>query len=171
MPIYRHQCNACGVELLDLMGINDPNPDHCGSTMLRLMPRRVVGRVAPDTNGVHAGSGFASSGPVLDLPAADEVLASASAMPGSFTPPPVDPNNKLAIPWRTKPDAKDYAELDANERDGRWRDSCERLTEWRANCLEQDGISRGDALSLASQSQQQITEQSRAANERVDGLT
>jgi len=178
MPLYRHRCTECEVETLDLQPLDAVRPRHCGARMERLMPRRVVGRVAPDSNGAHLGSGFASLAPagarghVEDARSCKvgEILASGSAPVTSIKPTLVDTENPLAIPWRTKPDAKDYTELDAGERDSRWRDTVERMTNWQANCLEQDGIDRGEALSRASQQQQRVAEQSRADNCRMDGL-
>src|SRR5690606_22052254 len=61
MPIFRHGCQSCGVEIVDLYPSTDAAPECCGSTMRRLMPKRVVGRVVADSNGVHTGSGFAVS--------------------------------------------------------------------------------------------------------------
>lgn len=173
MPLYRHECTRCRVERLDLLRIDDPNPDHCGATMRRIMPRRVVGRVVPDSNGAHVGSGFAQAGHVDAGPdtETEQVVASASCMPSSLPAKRIDPDDKLSIPWNTKPLAKDYADCDAAERDGRWHDTCQRMTEWQASCLEQDGIGRGEALRRASQLQQTVTEQARAENTRDDGLT
>jgi predicted nucleic acid-binding Zn ribbon protein len=172
MPLYRHECLSCGVESLDLLRLHDPPPAHCSAAMRRIMPRRVVGRVAPDSNGVHTGSGFASTGRVDDGEIHDRVLAAASCMPSSAPPSrPIDPDNKLDIPWHTKPQPKDYTECNAGERDARWHDTCERMTEFLANGYEQDGMSRGDALRRASQLEQQVIEQARASNVREDGLT
>lgn len=169
MPILRHECGSCGRELTDLYQPRDPKPYCCGRKMRLLMPTHVVGRVKPDSNGVHTGSGFASAGSVA-ASTKDQVLASASAMPSSLPVKPRDPEDPYAIPLPTET-RKDYELCSAAERDDRWRDATERLTTWQTNCLEAGGVEPAEARRTATETQQQVTERARTENVRDDGLT
>lgn len=170
MPLLRHECSVCKVEIVDLYKLTDPTPMHCGDAMRLLMPRRVVGRVKPDSNGVHTGSGFASNGLRAVEEAKDQVLASASAMPSSLPVKPRDPGDPYAIPLPTE-DRKDYELCSADQRDDRWRDATERMTAWQTRCLEAGGEAPDVARRKASETQQQVTARARAENVRDDGLT
>lgn len=186
MPLYRYTCTRCAIEFVDLRGINEAAPDHCGKAMAKLMPRRVVGRVVPDSNGVHTGSGFARSGvpapepskpsgaQLWDVQAAMREQGSDIEMLGGasdplrpqnrFIAPEIDPTDPTMIPQppSTGVWAKDYEDCDAAERDERWRDSTEALATWHAKGLDTKGSEPANARAFASQAAQQTIERARA---------
>jgi hypothetical protein len=147
MPLYRHDC-ACGFESVDLLAVGEGNPDHCGATMRRLPPRRVVGRVRGDSNGAHQGSGFAA--PIVGH---EEQWTGDGDEPGSMRPQQKqvsklrDPDDPTAVkqPNRTGAWVKDYGECTAAERDERWRDTAAAVADWTTRGLE----SKGEAPAVA----------------------
>lgn len=169
MPIYRYECNTCRSRFSDLLKLDAPNPAcKCGGETTKLMPRRVVGRVMPDSNGVHTGSGFACSSPAADEP--ETLAAVAGEMPTAMELPAITGDPKLHMPWKTN-FAKDYADCAADERDARWHDTAQAMTQWQADCLASGGVDYSAALAQASQTQQQVVAQSRSEMQRADGLT
>jgi hypothetical protein len=78
---------------------------------------------------------------------------------------PCDNEAPGAIPWDCQADsrAKDYGDCNAEERDGRWRDSVEALTAWQAKSLALGGEDYGTALAKASETQQAVAANARAA--------
>jgi len=163
MPILRHECYSCGVEIVDLYALTDPTPQHCGEPMRLLMPRRVVGRVQPDSNGAHAGSGFAAPQPdrVTEIPKPRMVA------------PLVDPTDETAPAPApsTGVFAKDYEQCTAAERDERWHDGAQALSAWTAKQLESKGEKPDAARAVASDAAQRTIEKARADSTRADGLT
>jgi hypothetical protein len=167
VPIYRHTCRECGDVTTDLLGLESPNPTCCGSSMVRLMPRRVVGRVINPSAGPPARA--PRPAPVqpdqlrrlrqLERPEGLDQIC--KTRPEALDLPPVDPSLP-AIPWASSVAAKPVTERNAGERDAGWRDTCEAMTEWQAQWLERDGVDRGAALRKASTTQQAVVEQARA---------
>lgn len=188
MPLLRHECRVCGVETLDLFGPNSPVPLHCGEAMRLLMPRRVVGRVVPDSNGVHSGSGFSAASaaekvarkPVTFQTEAGEAHVMgdmddyASELPSSrVVAPEVDPTNPDQIPLAptTGVFAKDYEDCSAAERDARWRDSAQALASFTARKLEEKGEAPSDARAKAAEAATTTISKAREQSSRGDGLT
>jgi len=169
MPIYRHECSGCGVEATDLFGLRDDPPRCCGQTMTRLMPRRVVGRVMPDTDGAHVGSGFAP--PSTSGEDAPVTIASASVAPPASIEGQFDAADPLALPLAGKPRPKRYSDSTAAERDEYWHDTTQAMTAWQTNGLESDGVQPDAARRTAEQTQQQMSARARADLVRADGLT
>lgn len=182
MPILLHECSACKRELTDLYQPRDPKPYCCGRAMRLLMPTRVVGRVVPDSNGAHAGSGFASS-PSSDamrfaLADGGEAVQCGDAVyegrPESrLVSSPVDPDDERNIPLApsTGAFAKDYEDCSADERDARWHDSAQALSAWTATQLEKTGENPTAAREKAADAAQQTITKARAESTRADGLT
>jgi hypothetical protein len=80
-----------------------------------------------------------------------------------------DPANPLAIPamdFKT-----DYADCSATERDDRWRQTKEAMTQWQTNCLVDGGMDYGAAKKKADAFQTEATIKARVNNRREDGLT
>lgn len=190
MPLYRYTCNACRREFVELVSMHAPNPTCCGAETTKLMPRRVVGRVMPDSNGVHAGSGFASSSsapsftPASTASLADFAGTDAEAeaeafetllrvegeVPKSEPPKLANPDHPLNVPLATK-FAKDYDRCSADERDACWHDTAEAFTAWQARVKVDNGLDYSTALAQASTEQQAVVAQARAEMQRADGLT
>lgn len=194
MPIYSHECASCGHRSTGLYKLSDPAPPCCGDRMRRLVPRGVVGRCVPDSNGAHAGSGFAkpsSEPPRFVNPAAELVRFTTDEgeleVVGDFdgyeqrtpetrfvsTPIDHDPNdpNAIAPQPSTGPFAKDYEDCTADERDARWRDGAQALAAWTANQLEAKGASPTKARDQATEAAQQAITKARGQASREDGLT
>lgn len=199
MPQHRYTCESCGRERVELVLRADESPPNCcGATMGRAMPRRVVGRCMPDSNGVHAGSGFAAAPApellgdrlapaagtgelaprVVDTAGGELELTGNPEEPGMlpqnrWVSAPHDPDDKTAIPEpaETGVFAKDYAACDAEQRDARWRDTTEALTAWHAGLLEGQGEAPAAARATASETSQRTVERARAEGSREDGLT
>lgn len=146
MPLYRHECSRCGLESLDLLPIGDDTPAHCGGSMRRLMPRRVVGRVVADSNGAHAGSGFAAP-----APASVEVAAPRAQQRNIAQR--VDASDPTVVPPAPKTGAfaKAYAECNAAERDARWHDTAQAVETWTTKGLEAKGQAPAVARKVAAQ--------------------
>lgn len=152
--------------------------------MRLLIPRGVVGRVAPDTNGVHAGSGFAKSPPISSSPTmtvdGHELQPVGSPADYPETVPesrivssPVDTTDEaiIAPPTPTGVFAKDYEDCSASERDARWHDGAQALAAWTARQLEAKGEAPVAARSTASEVAQQTITKARSESTRADGLT
>lgn len=193
MPQHRYACSACGRERVELvLRARELPPTCCGAAMTKVMPRRVVGRCTPDSNGVHAGSGFArvrvrdaegelekARPRVVEAAEGDEIeLLGDPDAPGlvpkqRWVSTPLDPDDPTAIPepehagvW-----AKDYAECSADQRDARWQDTAEALTTWHARQLEAQGETPKAARSVASEASQRTVERARGEASREDGVT
>ena len=193
MPILRHECRSCGVEIVDLYPSTDAAPECCGSTMRRLMPKRVVGRCVADSNGAHAGSGFAvnkpaapptvpaipSSAPVFDLPEGRAVQIGktedyeAKYTRSRFVSTPIDYSDERALPHapHTGVFAKDYEQCTASERDARWRDGVESLAAWATRGLEAKGEAPRAARDTAQAEAVKTITKARSESTRADGLT
>jgi putative FmdB family regulatory protein len=188
MPLYRYTCNACRREFVELVSMHAPNPACCGAESTKLMPRRVVGRVVPDSDGVHAGSGFArsSSAPSFtpastasladftdtddEAEAVETLLRVEGEVPKSDPPKLANPDHPLNVPLATK-FAKDYDRCSADERDACWHDTAEAFTAWQARVKVDSGLDYSTALAQASTEQQAVVSQARAEMQRADGLT
>ena len=187
MPIFRHECPTCGIEVIDFYQSRDSQPSCCGAQMRRLMPRRVVGRVVPDSNGVHAGSGFSASSsaalakrPVTFQTEAGEAQVMgtvedyASVMPSSrVVAPEVDPTNPNQIPLAptTGVFAKNYEDCSAAERDERWRDGAQALAAFATRKLEEQGAAPSAARAQAADAASTTISKAREQSTRGDGLT
>lgn len=178
MPLLRHECPVCKVEVVDLYRLTDPAPTHCGEPMRLLMPRRVVGRVVPDSNGVHTGSGFARSETIeIDGQQAQVIGKSddyPARVPESRTvSTPIDPTDERALPHTpsTGVFAKDYEQCSADERDARWHDGAQALAAWTTRQLEAKGEAPKAARDQATEAAQQTITRARAESTRADGLT
>lgn len=186
MPLLRHECTKCGLEVTPLLGLHDPPPEHCGQAMRLLMPRRVVGRVAPDSNGVHTGSGFAAptaskprgvwSDPIaFDDHGRDVELHGDHEGAPSWRPParagiPLDHDDPLAVQQPTgSPFAKDYEDCTAAQRDARWHDTAEAQTAATVRALEAKGSDPSVARATASEATQRMIERTRSEVNRDDG--
>ena len=58
--------------------------------------------------------------------------------------------------------SKPYEACDAAQRDERWRDTCEQMTKYRADCLAASGVDYSTAMRTASEGQQAATADARA---------
>lgn len=172
MPLYRYECGGCGAEIVDLQKVDDSAPLHCGTPMRKIMPRRVVGRVVPDSNGVHAGSGMSSTSKAEHLQAkameehAWDVERELEGKgihvegegveighpTGGLEIPEIDPNDPNVIPPAptTGTWAKDYSDCDAEEKTERWMDTREALATWTARKLEEKGSTPSEARKEAN---------------------
>jgi hypothetical protein len=151
------------------------------------MPTRVVGRVVPDSNGVHLGSGFSAqtstelaAKPVIFPTEAGEahVMGSvedyAAELPTSrLVAPEVDPSNPDQIPLAPANGAfaKDYEQCTAAERDARWHDGAEALASFAARKLEQQGADPASARAQAAEAATTTITRAREQATRGDGLT
>lgn len=178
MPLLRHECSVCKVELVDLYGLTDPTPMHCDEPMRLLMPRRVVGRVKPDSNGVHTGSGFARSQTIEVDGQQAQVIGNPDDYPAHVpesrvVSTPIDPTDERALPAApsTGVFAKDYEQCSADERDARWHDGAQALAAWTAKQLEAKGEAPTAARDQATEVAQQTITKARAESTRADGLT
>jgi hypothetical protein len=163
VPLYRHTCRECGVITIDLQSLDAGPPEHCDVRMVRLMPRRVVGRVVNPTAGPPAAMPRPATPkpdllqPVRSLPRPEGTAPICATRPDL---PTIDPAAGPQIPWQRQ--AKAPAERNAGERDSSWHDTCEAMTEWQTQWLERDGVDRGTALRKASATQQAVVEQARS---------
>lgn len=187
MPLYRYNCKKCGIEFVDLRGFSEANPTCCGVETTKLMPRRVVGRVVPDSNGVHSGSGFSrvsanahASGVVSRLHAEGRELdmvadgpASEAIRPTTNYSTPIDPDDPTMIPLPsyTGEFAKDFDDCSRAEKDSRWRDTAAATAAWHTKLLEQNGVDSSEARSIASQAAQQTVAKAQAESVCASGLT
>ncbi len=162
MPIHRYTCSKCSRSREQLEHRDLAAPECCGVAMGRAMPSRVVGRVVPDSNGVHAGSGFAASRP--DVWAGERVAMRAGdhehvaelheqpgqvgeAWMGGRAVEPVIGDVKLgAVPQPTGGAfAKDWRDCTAADKDARWRDTVEAVTATHVGMLELNGHDPSEA--------------------------
>lgn len=196
MPQYRYMCTSCGRESVELvLRADQAAPEHCDAAMAKIMPRRVVGRCRPDSNGAHAGSGFARPTPAEHTPAPSsaglepartvetpdgetfELLGDPQApeyLPEQrIVAPPHDPSDPTAIPEPAPSGlfAKDYEDCNAAERDSRWRDTSEALTAWHARQLDAQGAEPAAARATANATAQHTVARARSESTREDGLS
>ena len=179
MPLHRYTCAACKGEREHLERSGSASPECCGVAMTRAMPRRVVGRVVPDSNGVHAGSGFARSrspagpwsGERVEVCGETYDVGSGSA-PGMMpTTEPVRPVigelDEARVPAPSGGAfAKEFDECHAQDRDARWRDTAEAITATTVPLLESKGVEPAAARIQASAEAQRIIERSRGDQQR-----
>jgi putative FmdB family regulatory protein len=169
MPIFRFGCE-CGQETEDLRSFGDsgtPSCPQCSKAMTRLMPNRVSGRVAPDSNGVHSGSGFAK------ISQSEFGLEVASARPknretkfsegSDFSP-------GVPAPKPTGVFAKAYDDCSASEKDARWADSAQALSAFTAEKLESKGETPAQARAKANEASVALINKSRATT-TMEGAT
>jgi hypothetical protein len=168
VPIYVHQCQVCGFAQADIFSLGAPNPKCCGKRTKRRMPTRVVGRVAPDSNGVHTGSGFAAPTPAAFEP---EAATWRPENRGVNKEVVRDNPNQIRPPETTGAFAKDYDACDAQERDARWRDSVEATSAWLTHEGEKAGMAPRKARDEANTIAQETITKARETNERGDGLS
>ena len=191
MPMLRHECLACGAEVIDLYPTHTVTPECCGAAMRRLMPKGVVGRCVADSNGAHRGSGFAinkpatqpaamSSAPLFELPDGEPftTIGNRDDYPthtprSRFVSSPVDYSDEQALPPapHTGVFAKDYEQCTASERDSRWRDGVESLAAWTTRQLEAKGEAPKAARDTASTAAVETITKARSESTRADGLT
>lgn len=162
MPIHRYTCSKCSRSREQLEHRDLAVPECCGVAMGRAMPRRVVGRVVPDSNGAHAGSGFAA--PVMQ-PQRERVQALDIATRSRVELDPLGkiceemPSTRTTLPladgdidaFRLPPQpttgayAKEFEDCNAEERDARWRDTCEAVEAMTTRSLESSGVDGSEA--------------------------
>lgn len=164
MPLYRHTCAGCGALTVDLQPLDAEPPLHCSSPMVRLMPRRVVGRVVNPSAGPSTSSNpppeSARPDTLRHVRTLERVESAAPICATKPELPTLDPSQP-SVPWASSVGWKPAADRNAGERDASWRDDCEAMTEWHAQWLERDGVDRGAALRKASATQQGVIEQAR----------
>jgi hypothetical protein len=166
MPVYRHRCSVCQARAEGYFARPDsPVPAHCGAPMERLMGApfgRVAGSPAPPVPRTRTPlkQGRASrrfGGPAGEVVGQGRAPVQPQRQARPDIPGPEMPNRK----W-----SKPYEACNAGERDERWRDTCEQMTAYRADCLTESGVDRGTALRAASEGQQATTADARAQANR-----
>lgn len=142
MPIYRYGCQDCLEEREEIQAIDAPAPECCEAPMVKMMPRRVRGRVVGSEQQVrHAQAEQAEA-------RADGLrIRSGGTGGGKRDAQGFDP--LAGASWSGPATSK--AEQTSRLRDGR-----EAFTEWQARSLQADGVPRGEALRKASKHQQQV---------------
>lgn len=199
MPQHRYACSSCSHECVELvLRTNEAPPVCCEAPMRKIMPRRVVGRCVPDSDGAHTGSGFARAAPKdIPDPGLVEAVGRGEACPrvietdegakytieGDPEAPgivpeqrwvsePHDPDDPTAIPEPAGGVfAKDYELCAADERDARWRDTTEALTAWHTGLLEGQGEAPAEARTAANEASQRTVERARGEKSRGDSLS
>ena len=155
MPLHRFACQACDARFERLVAMDFRNPpcEACGGATNKLMPNRVKGGVKSEA-----------------LIARDnqERLIASLPIPASQARPR-DASNPLAMP--SMDFKKDYADCSASERDDRWKQTKEAMTQWQTNCLVDGGEDYSKARAKADAFQTEATIKARENNRRDDGLT
>jgi hypothetical protein len=164
MPVYRHECRACGCETHDLLSLSAPEPEHCGQAMRRLMPTRVAAKVVNPSAGPSVAPPPAKLKPVQQAP----LMSSPDAGKLETHRRARDPVTGPTIPMTKW--AKPFEACSADQRTERWRDTCEAMTAHQVECLEASGVDAREARLKASATQQKITEQARAGYMHPSGV-
>ena len=175
MPIHRYHCRKCSRSREQLEHREVAAPECCGVAMDRAMPTRVVGRVVPDSDGAHAGSGFARPARervhALDLATRQRVELDPQEiiheeMPRTRAELPIAAGDFEACRLPPQPAggafAKDFSDCDAGERDARWRDTCEAVESMQVNALETSGVDGSDARRTAHATAIDVVSRARA---------
>jgi hypothetical protein len=177
--LARHECVACSARTEDMLPNGDaPPPEHCGSPM-----RRLLGAPAGRVKGSPFVGGPAVPPPTPARPPRrmmgqhfgkdSKVVGRSSGAPvltGDAGKPSMPRGEARGPKIKHRQWVKRFEDSNAAERDERWRDTCESMTHWQADCLEQSGMDRGDALRKASADQQKITEKARAGYMHPSGV-
>jgi hypothetical protein len=179
MPLHRYRCRTCSRTREQLEHRDLVVPECCGVAMARAMPTSVVGRVVADSNGAHAGSGFAQP---AQPPARERVQALDIATRRRVELEPLQticsdmPRTRAELPTargdidacRLPPQpaggafAKEFGDCNAEERDARWRDTCEAVESMQVNALESSGVDGSDARQTAHASAVEVISRARA---------
>lgn len=153
MPIYRYRCGECGSTSERLVNYNVRNPLCCGQPTSKLMPNRV--------------SGIVKSESTRAMETREQLLAEAPPPPSYVKER--DPEDPLTP--KTPKFVKDYADCSAAERDSRWAETKEAMTQWQTDCLTLDGMDYSKAKAKAKAYQDEAIPKARAGIQREDGLS
>jgi len=149
MPLHRFECFDCALRFERLVAMNFRNPNcECGGPTKKLMPSKV--------------SGWVKSEESAALEKSERVLADIPAPPSISQPR--DPDDPMALP-SIDHGPKDYADCSASEKDERWAETKEAMTQWQTNCLTASGTDYVEAKAKATAFQSENIPKTRAESE------